>query len=474
VLTFGARMYSGGLNRLTKLVHVTRLVRALSLKVVAAVVAGTVLLAAGGAFAWTTVLAGEAAHRYQQQRQALDAQLQAAAQQGYTSQELQPVTNQIHSLDASSTVPWWVPGRFAYLGYLTDQTAKLRALLTARERQILDQTRANAGQQLDSTKAQVAQDQQIGADPFDLTPLQQRLDAAAKAEASASTVRDYRNVIQQLQGIRSDAAGVYTQIQQENQQIAQSAQQLVSQMGGNLGAIQAAGNQAVANANNDATVAAYLNRSSPFKGYNVIQRASSRLGQFAGQIGAGDVNQAARGTAGVQRFANQIHGALIAGLPSQAVIVSFQAQHLWAYQNGQVIMDTPVTTGVRGVTDWGTDFGPMKVLWKSHPWTMHSPYPPGSPHWYPDTVVQWTTFFTNTGESIHDAYWEPDSMLGPGSQYNAATQSHGCIHVPAGRAQWMFNWAQIGTPVVVYPGDGAPVANQVAQITTNNHGQPLA
>jgi len=137
-----------------------------------------------------------------------------------------------------------------------------------------------------------------------------------------------------------------------------------------------------------------------------------------------------------------------------------------------VVLETPVTTGIRGVTDYGTDFGPMKVLYKEHPHTMHSPWPKTSPLWYPDTVVQWTTFFTWSGESIHDASWEPDSLLGPGSQYNASTRSHGCVHVPFADAQTMYNWAPVGMPVIVYPGDGSPLANQLAQITTDDQGTP--
>jgi lipoprotein-anchoring transpeptidase ErfK/SrfK len=124
------------------------------------------------------------------------------------------------------------------------------------------------------------------------------------------------------------------------------------------------------------------------------------------------------------------------------------------------------------VTDFGTDFGPMKVTMKSHPWTMHSPWPKGSPFWYPDTPVQWATFFTNTGESIHDASWQPDSTLGPGSQFDPSTRSHGCIHIPFDKAQWMFDWADVGVPVVVYPADGTPVANQLALATTNAQGTP--
>ena len=104
---------------------------------------------------------------------------------------------------------------------------------------------------------------------------------------------------------------------------------------------------------------------------------------------------------------------------------------------------------------------------------MHSPWPPGNPLYYPDTVVQYASFFTNSGESFHDASWEPDSELGPGSQYDASTQSHGCVHIPLNLAAWMYGWAQVGTPVDVYPGDGTPVANQLGQMTTDDQGNPL-
>jgi lipoprotein-anchoring transpeptidase ErfK/SrfK len=302
--------------------------------------------------------------------------------------------------------------------------------------------------------------------------LQLRLDAVSRGQGAAHSLKDYRAVAQQAQGVALDAAALYTSTQQENQQIAQAAQQLVTQSGGNLGALQQAGHQAVFNANNDASVIAYLGKESPFKSADAIARIASRLSKYAGLIDAGDPTQAATGAAAAQRYAGQIHDALMAGLPSKSVIVSFQAQHAWAYEGSRVVMDTAVTTGIRGEGDFGTDFGPMKVLHKDHPWKFQSPWPKGSPHWYPDTVVQWTTFFTVTGEAFHDADWQPDSTLGPGSQFTQGLQSHGCIHLPAARAQWMYGWADVGMPVILYPGDGTSVANQVSQITTNDRGVP--
>ncbi|HLH70897.1 MAG TPA: L,D-transpeptidase [Candidatus Dormibacteraeota bacterium] len=437
----------------------------------ALVTAAAMVLAGGGLVAWSDAAAGQAASAYHHQRQLLSARLQADARLGYTSRDLAPITGQLEAMDRSSP-PWWIPGRPGYFDGLARQAAALQGRLRTLERQVLDRARSDAAREIAAGRSEVNQDQQIGAADPDLQSLQQRLDAAAQADASARTLRDYRNALQQAQGVVRDATALYAQTQQENQAVQQAAQQLLAQDGGNLAAIQQAGQQAIAAGRNDASVVAYMNVSKPFPDEAAVARAISRLEHFAPLVASADVNQAALGAAGVERYAAQIHQAFIAGLPPKAIVVSFQAQHLWAYQNGQVVMDTPVTTGIRGVGDIGTDFGPMKVLFKSHPWTMHSPWPPGSPYWYPDTVVQWATFFTNTGESIHDAYWEPDSELGPGSQYDPSTRSHGCIHVPYADAQWVFNWAEVGMPVIVYPGDGTPVANQLAQITTDSQGNP--
>ena len=84
-------------------------------------------------------------------------------------------------------------------------------------------------------------------------------------------------------------------------------------------------------------------------------------------------------------------------------------------------------------------------------------------------MVAW---FTGTGEGLHDAAWEPLSAYGPGSQ-DGPFASHGCIHVPPASEAILFPWATIGTPVVIYPGDGTPVAEQAAQRSVDASGNPI-
>jgi hypothetical protein len=440
--------------------------------ILAATLAALVVVAGGAAVAWwSSAATGHASLAYQAKRTALDARITAARQQGFTAKDLAPVTSRVSRLDGARE-PWWLPGRPAYFESQNRLAGELQSHLDLLVRELSERARGDAGRQADAARAAIAQAQQANAADPDVQSLQQRLDAIAQARGAARTLRDYRAAAEQAQGVARDATALYTSAQQENQQIALAAEQLLSQSGADLGAIQRAGSQAVVNANNDASVVAYLGREGTFKGAETVARLSSRLSRYAGLVGSSDAGQSATGTAAAQRYAGQIHDALMAGLPAKSIIVSFQAQHVWAYEGSHLVMENAVTTGIRGESDFGTDFGPMKVLRKSHPWKFRSLWPKGSPHWYPDTVVQWTTFFTITGEAFHDADWQPDSTLGPGSQFTHGLQSHGCVHMPVGKAQWMFTWADIGTPVIVYPGDGSAVANQLAQMTTNDKGIP--
>jgi len=140
------------------------------------------------------------------------------------------------------------------------------------------------------------------------------------------------------------------------------------------------------------------------------------------------------------------------GVPASAVrsgkviLVSLSCQELSAYQNGTLVADTLVTTGRPALP---TLPGWTSVISRNHPFLMVSPWPPGSPYYYVPSVVQYVTWFRAGGYGIHDAYWEPNSALGPGSEYTSYA-SHGCIHVPLGYAQFIYTWADNGTPVGVF------------------------
>ncbi len=127
------------------------------------------------------------------------------------------------------------------------------------------------------------------------------------------------------------------------------------------------------------------------------------------------------------------------------MVISLECQEISAYQDGRLLQDTLLTSGRPALA---TQRGHTHVLNKNHPFLMVSPWPPGSQYYYYPSWVQYVTWIWPNGTGIHDAYWEPDSALGPGSPLGPYA-SHGCIHVTLSMAQWVYYWADVGIPVDV-------------------------
>lgn len=51
------------------------------------------------------------------------------------------------------------------------------------------------------------------------------------------------------------------------------------------------------------------------------------------------------------------------------------------------------------------------------------------------------TMYYHGGYAIHGAYWH---------HRFGTPVSHGCVNVAVNHAEWLFNWATVGTPVVVH------------------------
>lgn len=129
----------------------------------------------------------------------------------------------------------------------------------------------------------------------------------------------------------------------------------------------------------------------------------------------------------------------------QTIIIHTVTQQLVAYQDGCPWFAAPVTTGRPALP---TDRGVWHVFYKTRAYKMVSPWPPGSPFWYPDTWVYNAMEFVGDGTFIHNADWQPDDTYGPGSNYGPYA-SHGCVHVQDGPLAQLYNWTQLGATVIV-------------------------
>lgn len=123
---------------------------------------------------------------------------------------------------------------------------------------------------------------------------------------------------------------------------------------------------------------------------------------------------------------------------TKRIEVDIAKQYLMAYDGDTLFMETPVSTGL-ALTP--TPKGTFTVFKKTPSRYMQGPLP-GLPadQYYDLPGVPWNLYFTHGGAVIHGAYWH-DSF---GSRY-----SHGCINLPPELARELYNWAPIGTPVIV-------------------------
>jgi hypothetical protein len=57
--------------------------------------------------------------------------------------------------------------------------------------------------------------------------------------------------------------------------------------------------------------------------------------------------------------------------------------------------------------------------------------------------VRWTQYFSADGKALHENYWKPRDEFGVPS-------SHGCAGLVAEDALWLWNWADVGVPVIAH------------------------
>lgn len=135
----------------------------------------------------------------------------------------------------------------------------------------------------------------------------------------------------------------------------------------------------------------------------------------------------------------------------RSIWISLSRQHLYAYDGTTLAYDTVVTTGD---PEKPTPTGYYVIQDKIPNFVFRSPWPVGSPLWYPVSPVHYAMLFREGGYYIHDAPWRP--YYGPGTNLphldpDGAVRagSHGCVNVPLVAETFLFGWTPIGAPVMI-------------------------
>ena len=119
------------------------------------------------------------------------------------------------------------------------------------------------------------------------------------------------------------------------------------------------------------------------------------------------------------------------------IVVKLREQRLYAYDDGSVFMDVPISSGL---DDLPTPIGTFNIFSKTPSRYMQGPLPGVSDQEYDLPGVPWTMYFTHSGAAIHGAYWHNNF----GEQW-----SHGCINLIPADAEILYAWADAGTEVTV-------------------------
>jgi lipoprotein-anchoring transpeptidase ErfK/SrfK len=134
-------------------------------------------------------------------------------------------------------------------------------------------------------------------------------------------------------------------------------------------------------------------------------------------------------------------GALQDSNGSKMIFISLKAQKMVSLENGQILVETHVTTGRRG---FRTPAGNFQVRNKLENIVLRAPRQFRARGInYNLKVKKWLGI--GSGYGIHDAYWR--SRYG-GQDFNRSG-SHGCINTPLEAVNKIFDWAEVGTRVVI-------------------------
>jgi lipoprotein-anchoring transpeptidase ErfK/SrfK len=170
----------------------------------------------------------------------------------------------------------------------------------------------------------------------------------------------------------------------------------------------------------------------------------------AGQSGVTVVNKAAIATALADNVLNakgsshklevslQNFQTITTGDYPKWIEVDLTNKRMYAYEHGNLIKTQLVTAGAPKTP---TVTGQFAIYSKFAQQTMRGRNADGSNYVQPD--VRWINYFYQD-YAIHGNYWRPLSYFGN------INSSHGCVSTVNSEAKWMYDWAPIGTPVIVH------------------------
>ncbi|MGN6217997.1 MAG: L,D-transpeptidase family protein [Microbacterium sp.] len=175
---------------------------------------------------------------------------------------------------------------------------------------------------------------------------------------------------------------------------------------------------------------------------------TDRAGKVLQTIAAGQSGRQLGATAGIAAaFAAQLAGGdPVYKLPvdevpvstttlARNIVVDLSDQAAYFYENGVVVSSTRMSSGLPG---HDTHTGSFRITAKLRIQNMGNPDLTKAPYYYTKNVP-WVMYF-NGDQALHGAYWHNNF---------GNRMSHGCVNLPVGVAEFLYQWAPMGTEVTV-------------------------
>lgn len=134
------------------------------------------------------------------------------------------------------------------------------------------------------------------------------------------------------------------------------------------------------------------------------------------------------------------------------VEIDYTKQHMWYYENGELVVESDVVTGNINRNNGSPD-GVFKIVYKDSPAVLKGED-------YESDVTYFMPFAYNVG--IHDASWRGGRF---GGEIYKSSGSHGCINAPLEVAETIYKNIKVGTPVVAYYREAVELTAENAKIS---------
>ena len=134
------------------------------------------------------------------------------------------------------------------------------------------------------------------------------------------------------------------------------------------------------------------------------------------------------------------------------VEIDYTKQHLWYYENGELVVESDVVTGNISRNNGSPD-GVFKIVYKDSPAVLKGED-------YESDVTYFMPFAYNVG--LHDASWRNGQF---GGDIYKTSGSHGCINLPFEVADKIYKSIKVGTPVIAFYREKVELTAENAKIS---------